>query len=114
MNAENPDIKYIAPASGALGWIDAFAIPAKGEADDAAYAWINFNMRPDIAARVAANAGNFTASLGADANAEGKLKEQFAESFPQPALDAIRWYPAVPAGLEAIDGKMLDMVRASN
>ncbi len=66
LNDDNPDIRYIAPRSGALGWIDTFALPAKGRNDAAAYAWINFNMRPEIAAKVAASAGNFTASKGAD------------------------------------------------
>ena len=46
LNGENADIQYIAPKSGALGWIDTFAMPAKGRNDAAAYAWINFNMRP--------------------------------------------------------------------
>lgn len=114
LNGENPDIKFIAPKSGALGWVDTFAIPAKGRADDAAYKWINFNMRPDVAAKVAASAGNFTASAGADKLAAGKLKDQFAESFPQAAIDNIKWYPAVPAGLEAIEGKILDKVKAAN
>ncbi|MCA0401338.1 MAG: extracellular solute-binding protein [Proteobacteria bacterium] len=113
LNSENPDLKFIAPKSGALGWVDTFAIPAKGRADDAAYKWINFNMRPEIAAKVAASAGNFSASQGADKLAAGKLKDQFAESFPQAAIDNIKWYPAVPAGLEAIEGKVLDKVKAN-
>ena len=31
---ENPDIQYLAPKSGALGWIDTFALPAKGRNDE--------------------------------------------------------------------------------
>jgi spermidine/putrescine transport system substrate-binding protein len=114
LNSENPDIKFIAPKSGATGWIDTFAIPAKGRNDAAAYAWINFNMRPEIAAKVAKSAGNFTASQGADQLMEGKLKAQFAESFPEAALKNIKWYPAVPAGLEEIEGRILDRVKAAN
>ena len=53
LNNENADIQFIAPKSGAMGWIDTFALPAKGRNDAAAYAWINFNMRPEIAAKVA-------------------------------------------------------------
>ena len=87
LNGENPDIQFIAPKSGALGWIDTFAIPAKGRNDAAAYAWINFNMRPEIAAKVAASAGNFTASKGADQLMDAKLKAQFAKSFPEAALE---------------------------
>ena len=88
--------------------------PGKGRNDAAAYEWINFNMRPEIAAKVAASAGNFTASNGADKLMEGKLKAQFAESFPKAAINNIKWYPAVPAGIEEIEGKVLDRVKAGS
>jgi spermidine/putrescine transport system substrate-binding protein len=114
LNSENPDIQFIAPKSGALGWIDTYALPAKGRNDAAAYAWINFNMRPEIAAKVATSAGNFTASKGADQHMDAKLKAQFAKSFPDAALRNIKWYPAVPPGIEDIEGKVLDRVKAAN
>jgi len=114
LNAENADIQYIAPKSGALGWIDTFALPAKGRNDAAAYAWINFNMRPEIAAKVAASAGNFTASKGADALMDAKLKAQFVKSFNEDALKNVKWYPAVPPGIEDIEGKVLDRVKAAS
>ena len=108
------DIKFVAPKSGALGWVDTFAIPAKGRNDAAAYKWINYNLRPDVAAKVAASAGNFTASQGAEDKMDPKLKAQFAASFPDADFKNIKWYPAVPAGLEAIEGKVLDRLQASN
>jgi spermidine/putrescine transport system substrate-binding protein len=114
LNGEKAEIKFIAPKAGALGWIDTFAIPAKGKNDAAAYAWINFNLRPDIAAKVAASAGNFTASQGADQLANPKLKAQFAASFPEAALKNVKWYPAVPAGIEEIEGRVLDRIKAAN
>ena len=114
LNSEKADIQYIAPKAGALGWIDTFAIPAKGKNDAAAYAWINFNMRPEIAAKVAGAAGNFTASKGADQLMDAKLKAQFAASFPAAALNNVKWYPAVPAGLEEIEGRVLDRIKAAN
>jgi spermidine/putrescine transport system substrate-binding protein len=113
LNNDNADIKFIAPRSGALGWIDTYALPAKGRNDAAAYAWINFNMRPEIAAKVAGSAGNFTASKGADALMDAKLKAQFAASFPEAAMKNVKWYPAVPAGIEEIEGKILDRVKAA-
>lgn len=114
LNGEKAEIQFIAPKSGALGWIDTFAIPAKGKNDVAAYAWINFNMRPEIAARVAKSAGNFTASQGADQLMDAKLKAQFAASFPEAALKNVKWYPAVPAGIEEIEGRVLDRIKAAN
>ncbi len=113
LNKDNPDVKFVAPKSGALGWVDTFALPAKGKNDAAAYAWINFNMRPEIAAKVASSAGNFTASKGADQLMDAKLKQQFAESFPEAALKNIKWYPAVPAGIEDIEGRVLDRIKAA-
>ena len=114
LNRDNPDIQFVAPKSGAMGWIDTFALPAKGRNDAAAYAWINFNMRPEIAAKVATAAGNFTASKGAEAFMDAKLKSQFAASFPEAAIRNVRWYPAVPAGIEEIEGRVLDRVKAAN
>ena len=114
LNNDKAEVQFIAPKSGALGWIDTFAIPAKGKNDAAAYAWINFNMRPEIAAKVAGSAGNFTASKGADQLMDAKLKAQFAASFPPAALSNVKWYPAVPAGLEEIEGRVLDRIKAAN
>lgn len=113
LNTDLPDINFIAPKSGALGWIDTFAVPSKGRADAAAYKWINFVMQPPVAGKIVASAGNFTASKGSDAYVSAKLKEQFNKSFPQAALDNIKWYPPVPAGLEDIEGKVLERVKAA-
>ena len=113
LSKEKPEVKYLAPKSGALGWIDTYAIPAKGKNDEAAYAWINFNMRPEIAAKVATAVGNFTASKGAEQGMDPVLKQQFAASFPEAALKNIKWYPAVPAGLEDIEGRVLDRIKAA-
>lgn len=113
LNADNPDITFVAPKSGALGWIDTFAIPARGRADDAAYDWINFVMRPDIAAMITDAAGNFTAAVGGDGSVNADLKARYQASFDQAAIDNIKWYPPVPAGLEALEGATLDRVNAA-
>lgn len=114
LNDDNADIAFVAPASGALGWIDTFAMPARGRADEAAYAWINFVMQPDIAAMITTSAGNFTASLGGDAGVDDALKAKYQASFSQEAIDNIKWYPSVPAGLEVLEGAALDRIAAAN
>ncbi|SMC43238.1 extracellular solute-binding protein [Primorskyibacter flagellatus] len=114
LNEDNPDVTFVAPASGALGWVDTFALPAKGKADDLAYEWINFVMQPEVAAMITAAAGNFTASKGADEFASDDLKARYQASFPPEAIDNIKWYPPVPAGLEVIEGGVLDRVKAAN
>ncbi|MTI14496.1 extracellular solute-binding protein [Sansalvadorimonas verongulae] len=113
LNKENKDINYVAPQSGALGWVDTFVLPAKGKNDEAAYQWINFVNRPEIAALITSSAGQFTASAGAAAFVEEGLSNSYKASFDQAALDNIKWYPPVPAGLETLEGKVLDRIKAA-
>ncbi|MDE0969953.1 MAG: extracellular solute-binding protein [Octadecabacter sp.] len=114
LNEDNADITFVAPASGALGWIDTFVLPSRGRADTAAYDWINFVMRPDVAAIITNTAGNFTAANGGDEGVNADLKARYQGSFDQAAIDNIKWYPPVPAGLEALEGATLDRISASN
>jgi spermidine/putrescine transport system substrate-binding protein len=113
LNRSNPDIRYINPRSGAVAWMDTFALPARGRNDAGAYAWINFVMRPENAAKVGRSIGNFTAARGADQLMEPRIRAQFAETFPD-GLKNIKWYPAIPPGLEEIEGAVLDRVKAAN
>jgi spermidine/putrescine transport system substrate-binding protein len=114
LNRENPDIQYVVPRSGALGWLDTFALPARGRNDAAAYAWINFTMRPENAARVIKSVGNFSAAKGTAPYVDPRLKAQFVASFPDAALKNVHWYPAIPPGLEEIEGRVLDRIKAAN
>jgi putrescine transport system substrate-binding protein len=45
------DIEYVVPKEGAQIWFDSFSIPKDAPNSEAAYAFINFMMRPDVAAR---------------------------------------------------------------
>jgi spermidine/putrescine transport system substrate-binding protein len=113
LNAENSDIDFVAPKSGALGWIDTFAIPAKAKNVDAAYKWINFMLRPENAA-VFTNAEKYgTASKGAIKLCLPAVRANFERSFTAADIDNIKWYPPVPAKLEQIEGKILDKVKAA-
>ncbi len=110
---ENPNIDFIAPRSGALGWIDTFAIPAKAENVEAAYKWINFMLKAENAA-VFTNAEKYgTASNGYIKYLDASVRGNFERSFPLEAITNVKWYPPVPAKLEEIEGKILDKVKAA-
>jgi len=114
LHAENPDIDFVAPKSGALGWIDTFAIPAKAKNVDAAYKWINFMMKPENAAVFTNKEKYGTASAGAIEYYDAEVKANFKRSFSAADIDNIKWYPPVPAKLESIEGLILDKVKAAN
>lgn len=112
LNSEKPAIRYLAPSSGALGWIDTFALPASGENDEAAYQWINFVMQPKVAARITNTSRFFTASKEADRYVEPERKKQLADSLPPKAIGQIRWFPPVSAELETVERTVLERIRA--
>ncbi len=114
LNRENPDLHYVVPKSGALGWLDTFALPYKGRNDAGAYQWINFTMRPDIAARITRKVGNWTAARGTEELVDQTMRAQFNASFPHGAFQGINWYPAIPPGLEVLEGRILDRVKAAD
>ncbi|MGB3237064.1 MAG: spermidine/putrescine ABC transporter substrate-binding protein [Geitlerinemataceae cyanobacterium] len=49
---ENEDLRYVLPTSGSSLWMDTLVIPAAAPNPDAAYAWINFMLQPEIAAEI--------------------------------------------------------------
>jgi len=70
-------------------------------------------MEPEIAAMITNSAGNFTAAVDGDAGVNADLKARYQSSFDQAAIDNIKWYPPVPAGLEALEGATLDRINAA-
>ena len=65
-------IAYHVPREGALMWFDSFAIPAQAEHPDEAHAFIDFMMRPEVAA---ANT-NFVAYAGGTLPAKDRIKPE--------------------------------------
>jgi len=114
LNRQDPNIQFIVPRSGAMGWLDTFALPARGRNDAAAYAWINFTMRADVAAKITNAIGNWTAARGTESLVNPTFRAQFAASFPQGPYKDIHWYPAIPSGLEETEGRILDRIKAAN
>jgi len=45
---ENPNLKYVVPKSGTSLWTDAMVIPKNAPNLKAAYAWLNFMLRPEV------------------------------------------------------------------
>ena len=113
LHKENPDIDFVAPASGALGWIDTFAIPAKSQNIKGAYKWINFMLSPENAAVFTNESGYGTASKGANKYLVKEKKDNFERTFSKADIDNIKWYPPVPEKLEKIEGKILDLIKAT-
>ena len=49
---ENSDLQYVLPRSGSSVWMDTIVIPKTAPNLKGAYAWINFMLKPDVAAQI--------------------------------------------------------------
>jgi spermidine/putrescine transport system substrate-binding protein len=47
---EDPNLDYIVPTSGSALWVDTMVIPKAAPNPEAAYAWINMTLEPEVAA----------------------------------------------------------------
>jgi spermidine/putrescine transport system substrate-binding protein len=113
VHAEKPEVDFFAPKSGALGWIDTFAIPAKSKNVEGAYKWINFIMRPENAAEFTNSDTTANCSKGSNQFVKASIRSNFERSFTSANIENIKWYPPVPAKIEGIEGKILDKVKAA-
>ena len=74
---QDPNIKYILPNSGTSIWTDTLAIPRGASNVEGAHAWINYVMKPEIAAKIS------------DSNSFGTTNK-FAKSLIPEDLKAIK------------------------
>ncbi len=110
---ENPNIVFVPPSTGALAWIDTFALPRKGEADDAAYKWINFVLEPE-------NVTAMSASTGAIASVQGAMELLPADkaaavnaAFTAEDIANLQFFANIPPGIEDMEGKALERIKAA-
>ncbi len=109
----NKNIDFVCPKSGALGWIDTFAIPAKSKNISGAYKWINFILQPKNAAYVTNQSSYMTVSKGSSKYLNDKIKKNFNRSYSPEDLKNIKWYDALPEGFAEIEAKALDKIKAA-
>ena len=58
--------------------------------------------------------GNWTAARGTEELVDPRMRAQYNASFPEGAFKNIKWYPAIPWGLEELEGRILDRIKAAN
>jgi spermidine/putrescine transport system substrate-binding protein len=110
---QNKNLVYIPPETGALAWIDTFAMPRKGEADDAAYKWINFVMRPDIVKLMSDSTGAIAAVKGGVDLLPDDKKAAVKAAFDEKDMSNLKFFANIPSGIEDMEGKALERIKAA-
>ncbi|MXN65881.1 extracellular solute-binding protein [Stappia sp. GBMRC 2046] len=110
---QNQNIVFIPPETGALAWIDTFAIPAKGKADDAAYKWINFVLRPENVTIMSASTGAIASIKGAKDLLPEDKKAAVNAAFTDADIDNLKFFANIPPGVEDMEGRTLEKIKAA-
>jgi len=84
---ENPSLTFIYPEEGTSFWVDSFAIPARAKNVDNAYAFIDFMLRPEVAARCVNELGYATPNIFARKLLDDEIRNNPA-IFPEAGLVA--------------------------
>ncbi len=111
--AENENIVFVPPSTGALAWIDTFAFPRKGKADDAAYKWINFVLQPENVKLMSASTGAMAAVKGAKDLLPDDKKAAVNAAFSDEDVQNLKFFANIPPGVEDMEGKTLEKIKAA-
>ena len=83
VKAKKPDVVYVYPKEGTSFWVDNMAIPKDSPNIDEAKAFINWMMRPDIAAEASNYTGYSNAVKGSGEFLKEELKADPAVNTPE-------------------------------
>ncbi len=112
--AQDSNISFVPPATGALAWIDTFALPRKGKADDAAYKWINFVLEPENVTIMSASTGSLAAVKGALELMPADKKAAMKAAFSTTDIENLKFFANIPSGIEDIEGKVMERIKAAS
>jgi spermidine/putrescine transport system substrate-binding protein len=82
---ENANLQYVIPKSGTSFWTDTLAIPTTAPNLEGAYAWINFMLKPDVAAQICERLSFATPNQVAFNKLSSKVKDN-PNLFPPESL----------------------------
>lgn len=84
---EKPSLKYIYPEEGVNFWMDNFVIPAQAQNVDNAHTFIDYMLRPDVAARCVIEYGYATANTAAKMQLDESIRNNHTIFPPTEVMD---------------------------
>jgi spermidine/putrescine transport system substrate-binding protein len=97
LKKEGKPVSYMAPKEGALTWVDSMGIVKNAKNLEQAYAFINWAYTPQAGALMAKSTGYNSVVKGVSDYLDAATKKNFAEAYPENALENLWWYVSEPA-----------------
>lgn len=111
--AQNNDIVFVPPETGALAWIDTFALPRKGKADNAAYKWINFVLEPENVMFMSDSTGAIPAVKGGLDLLSDDRRAAVSAAFSAEDIANLKFFANIPPGVEDMESKTIERIKAA-
>jgi spermidine/putrescine transport system substrate-binding protein len=104
---QNKNIVFVPPEKARWPGSTPSPLPRKGKADDAAYKWINFVLRPENVTMMSASTGAIAAVKGGKDLLPEDKKAAVNAAFTDADIDNLKFFANIPPGVEDMEGKTL-------
>jgi spermidine/putrescine-binding protein len=88
---QNKDIRFVVPKEGSLVWMDTLAIPTSAPHKKEAYEFLNFCMKPEVAAAITNNTGYSSTNQTAQSLIQPQILNNPARYPDQQTLARCEW-----------------------
>lgn len=109
---ENPNLVYVYPKEGFVVWIDCMAIPKYAPHVASAYKFMNFLMRPDIAAKLSEELDYASPNSAAKALLPKKMRDNQA-IYPDDKTLARAQFELDPGNIDMVYEKYMEELKVS-
>ncbi len=104
LKSEGKPVTYMAPMEGALTWLDGLSLPLGAKNIDGVYEFLKVLYTPENGGLLANETGYNSVAVDADKHLSEQSRKNFAEAYPDDALERLWWWPPEPtwyAGIRA-------------
>jgi len=105
---EGKPVTYMAPQEGAFAWLDGWAVPIGAQNVEQAYAFLNYLYKAENSGAVANGSGYNPVATGADQYLTEQAKKNFADAYPEDALNRLWFWPPTEPWYAEIRNEYVD------
>lgn len=91
---EGQPVMYRAPMEGSMAWVDGMSMPKGAKNIDQVYAFVEYDYTPEASGSAVSKHGYNSPVVGAAKFAGEQYAKNFAEAYPEDALDRLNPWPA--------------------
>jgi spermidine/putrescine transport system substrate-binding protein len=106
-------VRYMAPQEGAITWLDGWAMTKAAKNVEEAHEFLNYVMTPEISAQIAEGSGYNPVVAGAAARLSEDSKKNFAEAYPEDAMQKLWHRPPEPAWFASLRAQYSETFRSA-